>query len=240
MILGGIALVNGDRSERLKVTTSGTLAAPLDTVGFQKTELQWERGGYPVLGYGGTVGATVQGLNDVIPRYMADLNAVAKTLVTSVNAVHQTGQGQNPASDVNLNFFDPSGLTAATLAISADVAGQPSRIALGAIGSGGLDGTIGRALAALSSSTTGPDALHQTMVGKLGVEAQTATRRAELQERFSIETENQRSAANGVNLDEEMTNLVMSQRAYEASARVLTTVDSMLDQLINRTGVVGR
>jgi flagellar hook-associated protein 1 len=44
---------------------------------------------------------------------------------------------------------------------------------------------------------------------------------------------------NGV-ADEEMTNLLTYQRGYEAASRVLTTIDSMLDQLINRTGLVGR
>ena len=49
-----------------------------------------------------------------------------------------------------------------------------------------------------------------------------------------------RKASNGVSLDEEMTSLVATQRAYEASARVMTAVDQLLDQLISRTGMVGR
>jgi flagellar hook-associated protein 1 len=44
----------------------------------------------------------------------------------------------------------------------------------------------------------------------------------------------------GVNLDEEMTNMLLYQRAYQASARVITTMDEMLDTLVNRTGLVGR
>ena len=44
----------------------------------------------------------------------------------------------------------------------------------------------------------------------------------------------------GVNLDEELADLVSAQRAYEASARMISAVDQMLDTLINRTGIVGR
>jgi flagellar hook-associated protein 1 len=43
----------------------------------------------------------------------------------------------------------------------------------------------------------------------------------------------------GVSLDEEMTNLIRFQRAYQASARAMSTTDEMLDILINRTGRVG-
>ena len=42
----------------------------------------------------------------------------------------------------------------------------------------------------------------------------------------------------GVNLDEETVNLMQAQRGYEAASRVMTTVDSVLDTLINRTGLV--
>lgn len=43
-----------------------------------------------------------------------------------------------------------------------------------------------------------------------------------------------------VDVDEEMTNMLAYQRAYEGAARVMTAIDEMLDTLINRTGVVGR
>ena len=41
-------------------------------------------------------------------------------------------------------------------------------------------------------------------------------------------------------LDEEMIDMVAAQRAYEASARVITAVDEMMDVLVNRLGLVGR
>lgn len=51
--------------------------------------------------------------------------------------------------------------------------------------------------------------------------------------------ENRRQSVSGVALDEEMTNLVRFQRAYQASSRAMSTLDEMLDVLINRTGRVG-
>ncbi|MCC5949518.1 MAG: flagellar hook-associated protein FlgK [Nitriliruptoraceae bacterium] len=49
-----------------------------------------------------------------------------------------------------------------------------------------------------------------------------------------------RAAEHGVSLDEEMVDLVRFQRALEAAARVMTTVDQALDTLVNRVGIVGR
>ena len=78
------------------------------------------------------------------------------------------------------------------------------------------------------------------MIGRLGVSAQAATRRSEIQDSVTDQVDASREAESGVNLDEEMTHLLTYQRGYEAASRVLTTIDSMLDQLINRTGLVGR
>ena len=50
----------------------------------------------------------------------------------------------------------------------------------------------------------------------------------------------QREAVVGVSLDEEAVNLAKAQKAYEAAARVMTTVDQMIDTVINGMGVVGR
>ncbi|MEI7926448.1 MAG: flagellar basal body rod C-terminal domain-containing protein, partial [Chloroflexota bacterium] len=44
-----------------------------------------------------------------------------------------------------------------------------------------------------------------------------------------------RQSVAGVNVDEEMVNLVQYQRGYEAAARIIRAVDDMLDSLINRT-----
>ena len=49
-----------------------------------------------------------------------------------------------------------------------------------------------------------------------------------------------RQGSQGVSIDEEMTNMLEAQRAYQAAARVMTAVDQNLDTLVNHTGIVGR
>ena len=52
--------------------------------------------------------------------------------------------------------------------------------------------------------------------------------------------ENRQEQISGVSLDEESVNLVKYQRTYQAAARIMTTVDEMLDRVINNMGLVGR
>lgn len=54
------------------------------------------------------------------------------------------------------------------------------------------------------------------------------------------QVENQRMSVSSVSLDEEMTNLLKFQHAYNAAARIMTTTDELLDRVINNMGLVGR
>jgi flagellar hook-associated protein 1 FlgK len=55
-----------------------------------------------------------------------------------------------------------------------------------------------------------------------------------------LQLEAQRASVSGVNMDEEMVQLLQYQRGFEAAARFLTTVDGMIETLINRVGLAGR
>ncbi|HLP75493.1 MAG TPA: flagellar basal body rod C-terminal domain-containing protein, partial [Candidatus Paceibacterota bacterium] len=43
----------------------------------------------------------------------------------------------------------------------------------------------------------------------------------------------QRDSVSGVSIDEEMTNLLTYQKAYQASAKLVTTIDEMIDTVLN-------
>jgi flagellar hook-associated protein 1 len=136
------------------------------------------------------------------------------------------------------SFF--TGTSASTLALSADVQGQPSAVAAARAGKGALDGSLALDMAELSASTTGADANYRAYIVGLGVDSQTTQHRSDIQNKTRDQIDDARMAQSAVNVDEEMVNLVQFQRAYEASARVMTTIDQMLDTLVNRTGAVGR
>ncbi|HAF17335.1 MAG: flagellar hook-associated protein FlgK [Thermacetogeniaceae bacterium] len=85
-----------------------------------------------------------------------------------------------------------------------------------------------------------PDDYYNAIIGELGVTAQQAYRMVENQELLVSQIENNRLSVSGVSLDEEMVNMIRFQHAYNAAARVITTMDEMIDLIINRMGLVGR
>lgn len=74
----------------------------------------------------------------------------------------------------------------------------------------------------------------------LGIDISSATTMLDNQITVLNETANSRDGVSGVQLDEEGMNLLHYNQSYNAAARLMTTLDEMLDKLINGTGVVGR
>jgi flagellar hook-associated protein FlgK len=132
-------------------------------------------------------------------------------------------------------FF--TGTDAATLSVSAAVEGNPGAIAAGTAAGGPLDGSNALDLADLGTSPTGADSVYRQAIVQLGVDTQTATSRDQIQQTATQSLDNARAQNSGVSIDEEMTNLVEFQHGYAAAAKLMTTIDSMLDTLINHTGL---
>jgi flagellar hook-associated protein 1 FlgK len=83
------------------------------------------------------------------------------------------------------------------------------------------------------------DQAYRAFVAQVGAEVREAMRQESNAQVLTNAVENRRQSVAGVSLDEEMANLVRFQRSYQASSRAMSTLDEMLDVLINRTGRVG-
>jgi flagellar hook-associated protein 1 FlgK len=78
------------------------------------------------------------------------------------------------------------------------------------------------------------------LVGKIGTASSQANEMQANQQLVVDQVNSQISQVSGVSLDEEATDMIKFQHAYQAAARVITTMDEMLNTLINGTGLVGR
>ena len=81
---------------------------------------------------------------------------------------------------------------------------------------------------------------YNTSMTTLGSATENMNNKVEFQSDLMTQITNLREATSGVNWDEELTNMITFQQGYAACSRCLTTMDEMLDKLINSTGVVGR
>ena len=109
----------------------------------------------------------------------------------------------------------------------------------GVPGAANTDNGVAKQLANLRLSTTGTDAQYRAMIVELGVQAAVSDRNLGIQQVITAQVDAARESVAGVNIDEEMTNMLSYQHAYSAAGRLVTAIDEMLDVLINRTGRVG-
>lgn len=77
------------------------------------------------------------------------------------------------------------------------------------------------------------------MIGDVGVLGEQAERMFKNSSSLQLSISNNRASVSSVSLDEEMTNMIMYQQAYNASARMLTVMDETLEKIINGMGRVG-
>jgi flagellar hook-associated protein 1 FlgK len=195
--------------------------------------------GRPIGPPGGKIAGLLECRDTLIPDYIDRLNTLARAIVENVNEVHRLGYGLDDMS--GRDFFDPDGITAATISVSEFIVTDVSLIAASTDGSpGNSDNAL--AIAALRSQGiigddgSNVDEYYSSLIGSLGLQSSRAARARESQEVLLQEIDNRRESVRGVSIDEEMTDLLAAQHAYQAAARLLTTVDELLVSLMSSVG----
>lgn len=203
-------------------------------------------------GYGYTEGSEKKGLFN---EMLADLDTMAYTFATEFNRVHKAGWSLNEISkntnDDDLDFFDLGGLTDATgaaskIKVAEAIIDSVDNIAAAeeaSIGNGSNAlklANVKDTILTYGDSDTSAATFFQGMIGSLGDQASEANRMTEIATTLQSSVDQRRMSISNVSLDEEMTNMIKFQHAYNAAARQITLVDEMLDKIINGMGLAGR
>lgn len=229
VIVGGTLLVAGVHTEHLSVDGSPP-SVNID--------------GSPVTP-GGAMGQLASLATTGLDELRQRLDMIATGLRDAVNAVHTQGSdldgapGQDFFVGTSARDFEVNpDLTARGIAASAS--GSPgdgnNAIALADVRYEKIAGTLGDPD---TPTLTASDAIAD-LISDIGRRSSSADRKLEATNALVSSLDGQRQETSGVSIDEEMTNLLKYQRAYEAAARIITAADEMLDTLINRVGIVGR
>ncbi|WP_409302837.1 flagellar hook-associated protein FlgK [Peribacillus sp. SCS-155] len=197
---------------------------------------------------------TADGDKGYFPEMIENLNKMATAFANEFNRIHSEGYSLGGSSPSNLDFFTFTEEDAAkTIAVSQTILDNPDLLAVG-LGNG-ASGDNGNAhiLADLKGKsfikyeseipeglTGSVDTFYSGLIGSLGVNSQSAEKNSKNSKVLADSVEQNRQSVSAVSLDEEMTNMIKFQHAYNASARQITMIDEMLDKIINGMGVVGR
>lgn len=187
-------------------------------------------------------------IEGVYPETLAELDKMAKEFAEKFNEVHEEGIDAN--GDSGAAFFvnkDETGnITAENITVNKDLLKDGNLIAAGEAGKGNRNGNNALNLKDVFDddieglNNGSPRKFYIALIGDLAVETEEAIKMTENTSTLRNQVDESRMATSAVSLDEEISNLVKFQHAYNASARNMTTVDEMLDRIINNMGLVGR
>ena len=215
----GTPLVVGSQSFALDTTTASTgMLQVVDQNGANVTAALT----------GGDLGGTIQARDQTIPGLLSSLNTLANQFGTAFNAAQAKGFDQNGAAGQNF-FSVPSTVAGSADAISMAIT-DPAKIAASSDGTAGSNGNVTNLTAvqttALPAGQT-PTNAYASLVYQVGSLTSNAQAESTATTASLNQLNDQLSSVSGVSIDEESTNLITFQTAYEAAARVVTTVQAM-------------
>lgn len=214
----------------------------------------------------GELGAKLDLRDNILVGFQRQLDQIAAGVARQVNQLHRTGFAADGVSTGNDFFQSgvangatgiPTTVTAATfykgmvnaLTVNAAIVASPSLIAAAGVAGAKGDNTRANAIASLQSATgtvdtngdgvpdSGPfSSVVGSLVSDVGTKVQTYQTQSQTQENLVSALNTQRDAISGVDLNEEAVNMMNLQRGYQASARFLSVINQLTDQLVNQFG----
>ncbi|SNS49238.1 flagellar hook-associated protein 1 FlgK [Anaerovirgula multivorans] len=191
-----------------------------------------------------------------VPYYIERLNHFAQVLAEEVNKLHSSGFGLNETTGIM--FFTANGVSteealkdtspkinAKNIAVALDLEDLNKIAAASELDLLPGDGSNALKLAELRNNGSmfkegKAEDFMTALIANLGVDSLEAQRNAVNQFLLTEMVDTERQRISGVSTEEELTNMIRFQHAYNASARMVTTFDEMLDVIINKLGIVGR
>lgn len=204
--INGRALVDADRAI--------PLAVPDNPVG------QVDHPTGPIV-LGGTAGGLQTAIQTDLGGYRTRLDDYVSSMISQLNDVHAGGYTTDGTPGGEL-FTEVDGRVIVQITDGAELAASDDPI-------GPLGGAVADQLAQLRTSVSGA---YREVITHVSNSVASLTRSVDTAAAISEGALGARDSVVGVNMDEELTNMISQQRAYEAAARVITIVDEMMQTLL--------
>jgi flagellar hook-associated protein 1 FlgK len=185
----------------------------------------------------GQLGGLLQARDQRLPAIQTQLDTLAAGLANAVNTVQTAGYDLNGNPTTLVNLFNPPPASGIGAASSLSVAiTDPAQIAASSDGTAGSNGNA-EAMYALSHQAViggqSPTDYYSSLVFNVGNATANANAEQSASGLVLQQLNDQRSSISGVSLDQEAANMVRFQQAYSASAQVISTINTMMQTVIN-------
>lgn len=186
---------------------------------------------------GGKLAGYFQSINK-IDGYKSSLDTLANQLRTTVNSLYQSGT--NSSGTTGANFFNDSNPQTGAFNFDVDPALQntPTAIASGVSGNSG-DGALADQISQIASQTQASlgnvslTTFYSNFVGQVGNDAAAATTADTTNSSVKSQINAQMQSVSGVSLDDELANMELYQRSYQAASKLLDTFSQLTQTIID-------
>ncbi len=191
--------------------------------------------GTPLALTGGRIEGTIDARDGAVATLRGSMNSLATLLISEVNTVHAAGFSLTGSTGAP--FF--TGSNAADIAVNGALSANPSLLQAAGVAGAAGDNQTALALGQLAAKTHAGlngqtfSQHYAKTVAVLGQSLSSLNTQMNDQQVVEAMLTRQRDSVSGVSLDEEMTDLTKYQQAFVASAKLITTVDEMLDTVLS-------
>ncbi|MGA2657342.1 MAG: flagellar hook-associated protein FlgK [Verrucomicrobiota bacterium] len=191
--------------------------------------------GTPLTLTGGSIQGAIDSRDNALASLQSGLNQLASQLITRVNAVYSKGCDLN--GNTGASFF--TGADASDIGVNAALASDPSALQAAGVAGASGDNQVAAALAQLGTAPQSGlgnqtfSGSYNATITDLGSALSTANSRLSDQQTVQNMLSQQRTSVSGVSLNDEMTHLMTYQQAFQAAAELVSTINTMLGDLMN-------
>jgi len=183
----------------------------------------------------GEIGSMMNIINNEIPNMISTLDNIAISISLYVNMLHSRGYTLD--GKTGIYFFKTDVQGASNFDLNPEIVRDPSLVVASSKPDEPGNNEVAVAIHDLQfrdiiSDTTIED-YYNSFISNVGAKAQEAEFLRSSQEKVVTSLQNTLDFISGVSLDEEMTNMIEFQHAYEASAKMIKTVDEMIVTILN-------
>jgi len=189
----------------------------------------------------GQLAGSIEVRDQKIPALLSSLDTLAAGLANALNTANKTGFDLNGIPGGNLFVPPPVSGKGAAANLAVQIS-DPALIAASSDGSAGSNGNVAVLSAVQNQAVAGgqtPTDYYSNIVFSVGNDVSNGAAELTSSQLVLNQLQDQRGSISGVNLNEEAANMVQYQRAYDAAAHVVTTVNDMLYTVINMGTLTG-